>query len=346
MQKLSPSQRSHLENLVRKTRDVNERNRVCVVLGRDDGHSIEEIAAILRISQSSVYDYLKEYDIKEKTINAPHLGKPSKLTSDQEVELKNHLMKTTYLKVNKICLYVQEKYSVKYTVAGMRNWLQRQGFVYKQPIKVPGKLDPIKQEAFIEKYNELKSGLKKDEIILFVDAVHPEYQSQSVSGWILKGETKTLGTTAKQERLHFMGAIELTEMKVVVREYNTIDAESMIDFLKLLENSYDASKIHLICDNGRSNKNKDVQKYLSGETRIKIHYLPPYSPNLNSIERLWKVMREHTTYNKIYSKFSDFTGKIREFFAVGVVHLTELLRGRINDKFQKIMINPVQTSTC
>ena len=240
----------------------------------------------------------------------------------------------------------------EYTVAGMRNWVQRQGFIYKQPKKVPGKLDPQKQEAFIEKYNELKSSLKEGEKVFFVDAVHPEYQSQAVSGWILKGETKTLGTTSRQDRLHFIGAIELTEMQVITKEYDTVNAVNMIDFLKTLANSSNATKIHLISDNGRANKNKEVQKYLDelnsldGATKIEMHYLPPYSPNLNAIERLWKIMREQTTYNKIYSKFSDFADNIRKFFRIGVVNLKAVLEKRINDKFEKIKLNPVQTSTC
>jgi transposase len=346
MKKLSPDQRSHLEKLVRKTRDVNERNRVCVILGRDDSHSPKEIADILRISESSVYDYLREYDDREKTINDPHLGRLSKLEKDQEAELKKHLVQETYLKVKQICLYVKEKYKVEYTIAGMRNWLQRQGFVYKTPVHVPGKLDPVKQELFIEKYNELKSSLKENEVIYFCDAVHPEYQSHATAGWILEGEVKTLGTTAKQERLHFIGAVELTEMHIVTKEYSTVNAESMIDFLKVLESSSEASKIHLILDNGRANKNKEVQKYLAEQTRIEVHYLPPYSPNLNSIERLWKVMREQVTYNRLYPKFKDFTEKIRDFFATGVVRLKEQLKKRINDKFQIITLNPLQTSSC
>jgi len=346
MQNLSAEERSYLEKLVKKTRDVNERNRVCVILGRDDGHTPTEIATILRISESSVYDYQREYDVKKKTINDPHPGKISKLTVDQEEELKRYLNQTTYLKVKKICLYVQEIYKVQYTVAGMTNWLKRSGFVYKHPIKVPGKLDPEKQAAFLEKYNELKANLQEGEKIFFGDAVHPEYQSQSVAGWILKTEIKTLGTTAKQERLHFIGAIELTEMQILTKEYSTVDAVSMIDFLKKLENSTDAKKIHLILDNGRSNKNKEVQKYLDSQTKIQIHYLPPYSPNLNAIERLWKVMRECTTYNKIYPKFIDFTEKIRDFFTTGVVNLKDVLKNRINDNFQKIELNPLQTSIC
>ena len=274
MQKLSKEQRQHLEVLVKKTRDVNERNRVCVILGRDDGHSPREIAEILRISESSVYDYQREYDAKQKTINDVHAGRSSNLTLDQENDLRRHLSQITYLKVSKVCLYVLDAYQVRYTVAGMTTWLKRNGFVYKHPIKVPGKLDPIKQAAFLEKYNELKTGLKESEQIFFGDAVHPEYQSQSVAGWILKNEVKTLGTTAKQERLHFIGAIELTEMQTFTKEYHTVDAASMVDFLKMLADGSGAKKIHLILDNGRSNKNKEVQAYLDNQTKIQIHYLP------------------------------------------------------------------------
>lgn len=346
MKRLSADQRCHLEKRVRKTKDVNERNRLCVILGRDDGRSVAEITTILRISESSVYDYLREYDEQGKTINDPHPGKPSKLDVDQEIELKKHLSQKTYLKVKEVCLYVGEMYKTQYTVAGMRNWLERQGFVYKHPIKVPGKLDPLKQKAFIEQYLELKASLKEGEEIYFTDAVHPEYQSQSVAGWILKGEVKTLGTTAKQERLHFIGAVELTKMRAVIKEYGTVDAVSMIDFLETLASGSKASKIHLICDNGRSNKNKAVQEYLDRQGKIQMHYLPPYSPNLNPIERLWKVMREQVTYNRIYSKFSDFTEGIRDFFTTGVVKLKDRLKSRINDKFQVIQLNPLQTSIC
>jgi hypothetical protein len=67
----------------------------------------------------------------------------------------------------------------------------------------------------IREYEELKAKLPKDHEIYFLDAVHPEFQSQSVCGWIKKGEIKTLPTTNKQYRLHFIGAIALSNMEVV-----------------------------------------------------------------------------------------------------------------------------------
>ncbi len=87
-----------------------------------------------------------------------------------------------------------------------------------------------------------------------------------------------------------------------------------------------------------------MTKYLES-SRVVIHYLPPYSPNLNPIERLWKVMREHVTYNKVYPKFADFTEAIRYFFGDTVHRIQDVLRARINDNFEVIRHNPVQLSS-
>ena len=343
MKKLSVEDRVRLEAMVKATKDVNERNRLCVILGYDAGHSAEEIADILKISQSSVYGYLNDYEKEEKTKNEPHAGKPCKLSHEQEAELKAYLAKVTYRSAKHVCAYVKEKHQVEYTVAGMTDWLIRNGFVYKKPMRIPGKLDPEKQEEFIAKYQELKRNLKEGEKIVFLDATHPEYQSQTVYGWILKGETKTLGATAKQERVHILGAIELKEMSVIAQEYERVNTDNVIDFLKIIEQRMEATKIHVICDNSSSNKNRKVERYVKRSRKQQIHYLPPYSPNLNPIERLWKLMKEDVSYNKVYKQFRDFAESVRNFFSQKANRMTEVLRRRINDSFQRIHINSVQT---
>jgi transposase len=337
---ISPEQKLEFEVLVRKTKDKNEYTRLCVILAKSEGMSPNAIAQALRISISSVYQYLNDYEKENKVQNEPKGGSESKLNAEQTQELIAHLQTNTYLLSKSICKYVKEKYNVEYSVPGMTAWLDRHGFVYKQPIKVPGKLNPEKQEAFIEEYEKLKASITKEEEILFLDAVHPEFQSKSVCGWIKEGEIKTLPTTSKQYRMHFMGAIGLKNIEVTVKEYKTINGENMIDFLKDLEKNSKASKIHIILDNGRSNKNKMVQEYLK-TSKIELHYLPPYSPNLNSIERLWKVMRERCTYNKCYKTFADFSQTINKFFFEDIPKMAEFLTKRINDNFQRIKLNSI-----
>ncbi|MGX9853821.1 helix-turn-helix domain-containing protein, partial [Enterobacter hormaechei subsp. steigerwaltii] len=156
--------------------------------------SIESIAQAHRISVQSVYRYLAEYEAEEKIKHDQRGGSESKLDETQARELVEHLQETTYLYAKQICNYVKAKYGIVYTVAGMTFWLKTQEFVYKEPIKVPGKLNPERQEAFIEMYEALKKSLKEDDELCFMDAVHPEFQSKAVCGWIKSGEIKTLPT--------------------------------------------------------------------------------------------------------------------------------------------------------
>lgn len=341
---LTPEMKSQMERRVRQTKDLHERLRLCVILARNEGMSHELIAQVLRISVSTVYQYIADYDKENKTQHEPRGGTESKLNREQTKELILHLQKVTYLYTKDICKHVKNEYGIEYSRSGMNFWLKEHGFIYKEPIKVPGKLDPEKQKMFIEQYKQLKASLLKNEEIYFMDAVHPEFQSQAVCGWIREGDLKTLPTTNKQFRLHFIGALALNGMKVIASEYDTVNAKNMIEFFKDLESTSKASKIHIICDNGRANKNKMLQEYLK-TSKIKIHYLPPYSPNLNAIERLWKVMRERVTYNKYYEKFADFSKAIKNFFYEDIPKITEILINRINDNFQVIKLNSILSPT-
>jgi len=146
----------------------------------------------------------------------------------------------------------------------------------------------VAQTKFIQEYKQLKETLGAGEEIYFMDAVHPEYQSKAVCGWIKKCECKTLQTTGKPSRLHFARALSLERMQFVVNEYESVNGHAIIDFFKKLENESTATTFQVILDNTRAQKNKKLDKFL--ETKIKGHDLPPYSPNLNSIKRLWKVL--------------------------------------------------------
>jgi transposase len=338
---LSEQERLVLEAELKRAKNSTEWKRLFVILSYDEGQSVQELARLTRLSQWTIEEYLKEYSSRNKTKNDPRGGSSSKLTEGEAKELEDHLSKTTYLKVKNIVAYVLKTFGKSYSRSGMTEWLVKHGFAFKKPEKVPGKLDPSRQASFIEEYEKLKASLKPGDALFFLDAVHPEYQSQAVCGWIKKGESKTLQTTGKQKRLHFVGALNLSDMQVIVREYETINADAMIRFFKDLESSVSGGEIHIILDNAAAHKNHKVTDYLT-KSRIRLHYLPPYSPNLNAIERLWKVMRENTLYNRYFETCWDFFAAVRGFFADKVHKIRSLLRQRINDNFQIIKLNPIK----
>lgn len=120
-----------------------------------------------------------------------------------------------------------------------------------------------------------------------------------------------------------------------------LNAEATISFFRKIEASYSGKKrIHVFCDNARYYKNKVVTEYL-GTSKIKLHFLPSYSPNVNPIERLWKWMKERVIYNTYYREFEDFKLAVFGFFtAISTLAADSILgqdfRSRVRDKFSPI----------
>jgi len=340
MSKLTYYQKTKLERYFKKSRDLAERDRIRVILNFDNGCSIDELAKILMLSRSTVCNYLDDYHKNKKSWNDPRGGSESKLTIEESQLLDQHLSENTYLKVKDICRYIESAFRKIFSRSGMNAWLKEHNFVFKKPKSIPGKVNPQQQEQFIKEYEHLKNSLKSTEIILFGDAVHPQYQSKAVCGWIKKGEEKTLQTTGKQVKMHIAGAINLEDMKIILKEYKAIDGDAMIDFCKNIENQFKASTIYLFLDNARAGKNKNLDEYLK-TSRIKIKYLPPYSPNLNPIERLWKILHEKTVNNRYYKTAAEFFCEIDTFFE-NIQTQAKKLTSQINDNFQRIVLNPIK----
>lgn len=80
----------------------------------------------------------------------------------------------------------------------------------------------------------------------------------------------------------------------------------------------------------------DTLKAPPRHPKLVMHILPPYSPNLNPIERVWKVMNEHVRNNKVFDSFTEFKTKIRTFFGSTWGTILSDLPDRINDNFQKL----------
>jgi len=233
-------------------------------------------------------------------------GSIEKLSLEQSNHLEKHLMTHTYLYIKDIVAYVRQVFEVDYTVPGLQNWLHRHGFSYKKPALIPGKANKEDQKRWIEDYKNLKASLSKDETICFMDGVHPTHNTQAAYGWIKKGTRKELASNSGRSRLNLSGAIDLLTSKLHIQEGTTLNAKSTISFIKKIEAAYPTmTKIYLFADNARYYKNKEVSEFLK-TSKIEIHFLPPYSPNLNPIERVWKWMKERVMYNTYYEYFDDF----------------------------------------
>ena len=331
---LTPTERKNLIASHKKERDKRVCDRIKAVLLYDKGYNYSKIAEILLLDDETIRRHIHDYFSDHKL--APENGGSQSYLNESETTLLNfYLELKTYLHVIDICAYVKETFKKTYTVSGMTQWLQENEFHYKKPHGVPAKADKQKQEEFVQQYEALKNALKPGEIIFFGDSVHPQHQTQLACGWIKSGVRKAEKMTVCQKRVNLIGAINLATHHVEYRQVDWVNFENMKAFVtQLCEANPLASAIHLILDNAGYHKSQLFKDFVA-TTKVKIHYLPPYSPNLNPIERLWKVMRENVTYNTYYPKFADFTESILGFFK-NILEYKSIIQNRINDNFQRL----------
>jgi transposase len=337
---LSDAERAQLKTQHRRERDGRIRDRIKAVLLSDKGWSTPAIAEALLLSEDAIREHISEYR-ESKKLKPENGGSAQKLSSEHSDQLAKHLRSHTYLYVKDIIAFVKAAWSVTYSVPGMRNWLQRYGFSYKKPALVPGKANEQQQREWLAQYEKLKQNLSKNATICFMDGVHPTHNVQPAYGWIQKGIRKEIPANTGRARLNLSGVVDVIDHKVLIQEDNMLNAEATISFLQKIEAAYpEKTEVHLFCDNAGYYRNKAVTEYLK-TSKIRLHFLPPYSPNLNPIERLWKWMKERVIYNTYYPDFEDFKLAVFGFFSA----LSELpaesilgqdFRSRVRDKFSPI----------
>lgn len=337
---LSDAERTQLIAQHRRERDKRICDRIKAVLLFDKGWSVAAIAEALLLSEDAIREHVTEYR-ESKKLKPENGGSVEKLSIEQSEQLKQHLQRHTYLYVKDIIGYVQSTWNIAYSVPGMRNWLQRHGFSYKKPALVPGKANEEQQREWLTGYEKLKQDLPSDETICFMDGVHPTHNVQPAYGWIQKGVKKEIPANSGRSRINLSGVIDVIEHKILVQEDRMLNAEATISFFRKIEEAYPGkNRIHVFCDNARYYRNKAVTEHLKA-SKIQLHFLPVYSPNLNPIERLWKWMKERVIYNTYYPEFEDFRTAVFGFFALlstltAESELGRDLRSRVRDRFRPI----------
>jgi len=313
---LNSKERSILLRELRIEKDSRIKDRYRVILLLDMGWPYDQIATALFIDQTTIRRYYEAYFEAgiDGLVLLHYQGKQSKLSVMQQEELKDRLRKKVYLSAAEVAAYIERVFKVTYTVKGTIDLLHRLGFSYKKPKIVPGKADFQNQQQFMDEYEKIRCKKGKKEKIFFMDGVHPQHNARPAYGWIEKGVCKELKSNTGRQRMNINGVLDPDTLEVIFREDKTINAESTIRLFEEVEKeNKEATKITIICDNARYYRSKRIIEFLKN-SKIELKFLPPYSPNLNLIERLWRFMHKKVTYNRYYEKFSEFRNAVYQFF--------------------------------
>jgi transposase len=179
------------------------------------------------------------------------------------------------------------------------------------------------------------------EVLLFSDPMHQIHNVENDYAWqeIGKAGTKEISSNTGRRRLNIIGAINpVTMQPTILLEEENCNADSIVRLLETIKKQYyQAETICLILDNARYQK-RIIAQSKAKELGIDLVYLPPYSPNLNLIERLWKFFKKKVMKNKYYEDFKTFKIAIEKFFENFHQYHNQLLT-LLNFKFGIIKAN-------
>jgi len=287
-------------------------DRIRVILLLDQGKTYQSISEHLFLDEGTIANYRRRYKEGglEGLIIDEYSGKRSFLSAEEKKILEEFLQSQICLSTKEIIHFIEKKFGITYSVSGVTDLLHRIGFTYKKAKSMPGKAEKKKQEEFIDLYRKLAVKGK----IYFADSTHPYHNPVISYGWIKKGEDFNILSNTGRYHLNINGAVEIKNFEVITQNCETVNALSMCDLLREIrgKNEFSNEKIYLVMDNARYNRARAVS-LLAKELKIKLVYLPPYSPNLNLIERLWKFFKKKVLYNKYYETKEKFESACMQF---------------------------------
>jgi transposase len=160
---------------------------------------------------------------------------------------------------------------------------------------------------------------KGDLVVLNFDPMHQTHNNENGYLWQIKGKegTKKVLSNTGRRRISILGALNMVDLDIVpfITEENC-NKETIKAFLKEVKKTYSkAKKIIIFLDNARYQRNYEVQEYAK-KKKITLEFMPPYSPNLCLIERLWKLFKKKIIKNKYYETFDDFYLFVSDFFSL------------------------------
>lgn len=290
-----------------------------------DGESPETVARIIGINRSTIYGWLAQYRrggwsaLKAK----PLFGRPPKLdgkklkwiyntvTQKNPMQLKFAFALWTREMVAKL---IKVKYNISLSVVSVGRLLAQLGITCQRPLHRALERDEALVRQWLKQdYPKIRALAQREEAdIYFGDAAHMRSDHHAGRTWGRKGETPVVLGTGARYRMSLISAVTSRgHMRFMIKETGGVNADVFIEFLRrMLIGS--KNRIFLIVDRGPAHVAKKTKAFVASlGGRLRLFYLPPYSPDKNPDELVWKHLKADTVGRTSITSFDEFKDKVR-----------------------------------
>lgn len=133
--------------------------------------------------------------------------------------------------------------------------------------------------------------------------------------WFPTGKQRIIPTYGKHEGVKLVGILNYKTGEIYVEEHKSYDAEVFRTFLQNILIKYPVGIIVMILDNARIHHAKLLNDFLIANPRLHLKFLPPYSPNLNKIEELWRWLKDSVINNVFFHTREEIQKAVNSFIA-------------------------------
>ncbi len=309
MRELSRWEKRQLRIWIRRETDARTRTRMLMLLQVSKGKAVVDVAEALHVARSTVYRFLRRFhrdgwsaladcreengrtgvdemfllQLRQAVASSPQDYGWSRPTWTQEL----------------LCEVMTECTGLRVGQATMSRLLRKIGARLGRPrpvLRCPWKKG--RKTRHLRKIDRLIENLGQNEVAVYADEVDIHLNPKIGFDWMLPGQQKEVVTPGQNVKRYLAGAKDVRTGLIHWVAGARKRSGLFIDLLKRLLNVYpSATVIHMIVDNYIIHKSRQTQLALAGMPRIRLHFLPPYSPSFNPIERVWLDLHAEVTRN-------------------------------------------------
>lgn len=310
------------------SRDADFRLRCKIVLNLVRGESTQRISDLLGCSVSQVYRVAQRFvaegeigladrreDNGERKVDESYQWELLRLVAEDSPQDHGYRRPTWTQEL--LLLVMEQTTGVRISQSRMSRLLRELGIRLGRP--KPVVCCPWKKARRKRRLRQLSRWIETvpdDEVVLYADEVDIDLNPKIGPDYMLRGTQKTVVTPGKNHKRYLAGALDARTGKLTWVEWDRKDSDLFIlQLWQLVKRDYPkAKRIHIILDNYSIHSSRRTQIALAAlGDRVHLHFLPPYCPDHNRIERVWRDLHDNVTRNHRCRTIEELMVEVRAY---------------------------------
>lgn len=311
------------------------RKKMAVLYLKSLGMPHKYIKKLEKICENTLLGYFREYQeggiqrLKEIRFNSP-----VSLLEPHRQKIKTYFSDHPPASVKEATAKIEELTGIKISPERVRIFMKKLGFRPRKIGMIPAKADAQAQQKFIDEVLEprITQAQAGHRALYFLDAAH--FVLAPFLGYLWTLTRIFIRAPAGRHRFNVLGALHaVTHQLITFTNDSYINSDSVCELLLKIAEASTGIPISVVLDNARYQRCYKVISYAE-QLGIELLFLPPYSPNLNLIERLWKFVKKQCLYSRYYGQFAEFKASITACLSKTHTEYKQELDSLLSLKFQ------------